>query len=479
METSADEGADPSACLEAGIGMYFSLMLPKGLSLLDWGSGFDGLCDAIGANPASGEAVSGGGLLTGVDLVSLCGSADTIDLAATLGAVYDAGVPVACVVYGQELAALPGEDQPRRYTMDGFEAIAAGVGFEVKVQLIVHYACLYLLTPLRSTRRDAWWLKRPAAALLKRHGRRGSRQREKFRLSGLGGNWEFHSDKWSERAGVAARLVPMASRIMDIGCGAMYLEAAAQPSHYVPVDIGARDARTHIVDLNRSALAADWLAEVDFVFLLGVFEYLHDPGAVLAQCAQAGKRIVCTYNIAESRTDDGSMPTAHWFNSYSAGQMEAIFEAAGLAVALRLRFYRSQMIWLLSPRAQAPPGIQVVSGLGGWALSVKETADQFRPAAAGVPATGPGYRILVDSKVDEGLRSGSPAAAGREFCYPPSAPDPEAGLGPDPEDRKALKRRMLEENWATIDTRRAQKRAAFEQERAARRAMREAAKQGA
>ncbi|RJF88701.1 hypothetical protein D3874_18305 [Oleomonas cavernae] len=457
--------------------MYFSLMLPKGLNLLDWGSGFDGLCEAIGANPASGEAVSGGGLPTGVDLVSLCGSVETIDLAATLGAAYDAGVPVACVVYGKELAALPGEDRPRHYTMDGFEAVAAGAGFEVKVQLIVHHACLYLLTPIRSTRRDAWWLQRPAAGLLKRHGRRGRRQREKFRLSGLGGNWEFHSDKWRERADVAARLAPVASRIMDIGCGAMYLEAAAQPSHYVPVDIGARDGRTRIIDLNRSALGADWLAEVDFVFLLGVFEYLHDPGAVLAQCAQAGKRVVCTYNIAEGRTDDGSMPTAHWLNTYSAGQMEAIFEAAGLAVALRLRFYRSQMIWLLSPRPLPAPRIQAVSGLGGWALSVKETADQSRPAADGAPAAGPAYRILVDLKIDEGQRAGSPTATGREFCYPPSAPDPEAGLGPDPKERKDLKRRMLEENWATIDARRAQKRAAFEQERAARRAEREAARQ--
>lgn len=103
-------------------------------------------------------------------------------------------------------------------------------------------------------------------------------------------------DAWEPRAALASDLIQAGSRVLDIGCGAMKLERHLPfGCTYQPCDVVARDARTIVTDLNAQGLPDAAVADADVVAMLGVWEYLYDPGAIFAAFARTAKPIVCSY----------------------------------------------------------------------------------------------------------------------------------------------------------------------------------------
>ena len=127
--------------------------------------------------------------------------------------------------------------------------------------------------------------------------------------------------QWPDRARRAAELVaalslPEGARVLDLGCGRQTVRALL-PDHvdYRPFDRLRRTEDTHVVDL----ATADPPHGGDLALVLGVLEYLPDPGRLLDWIARNCRRLVFSCN-------DCSEPTRrarqHWRATWSLEQVE-------------------------------------------------------------------------------------------------------------------------------------------------------------
>ena len=144
-----------------------------------------------------------------------------------------------------------------------------------------------------------------------------------------------------KRAEIAAGLIEPGRIVADIGCGAMLLERTLPPDcTYIPVDCVPRDTRTLVVDLNKTALP---LLNCDIVVGLGVLEYLADvPGFV----GQIRREAIFSYAPVETAPNH-DRASSGWFNSYTASEMDNIFEAAGFEIKLRVQCPGRHLLWHL------------------------------------------------------------------------------------------------------------------------------------
>jgi hypothetical protein len=131
---------------------------------------------------------------------------------------------------------------------------------------------------------------------------------------------------WASRARRAAALIHSGDRVLDLGCGAMDLEAELPDgATYCPVDLVSRDARTLICDLNSGQLPE---AQADVVTMLGVLEYCHDLIFLLKMLANRWPQLIVTYNPSD--LDRRRDRLAHgWFNNLSSAELIAIAIEAG------------------------------------------------------------------------------------------------------------------------------------------------------
>ncbi len=140
---------------------------------------------------------------------------------------------------------------------------------------------------------------------------------------------------WEARAATAAAFVPAGTRVLDIGCGAMALERHLPfGASYQPCDIVARDARTIVADLNASGAPLDAVAKADLVTMLGVWEYIYDPGKLFAALAATGKPILCSYCDAALTPDVERRRTLGWVNDFTLAQFIEVARAQGYQAML-------------------------------------------------------------------------------------------------------------------------------------------------
>lgn len=123
---------------------------------------------------------------------------------------------------------------------------------------------------------------------------------------------------WKSRAKIVAALIAPGSVVLDLGCGAMDLEAElAADCVYLPADLVARDARTIIIDLNTGRLPN---ATADVVTMLGVLEYVHQPDNLFRSLARRWSRVVLSYNPAD--LDNERDRHSHgWFNALRSAEL--------------------------------------------------------------------------------------------------------------------------------------------------------------
>lgn len=153
------------------------------------------------------------------------------------------------------------------------------------------------------------------------------------RLKALGlsdiGRWsspENFKANWSSRSGIVAKLIHAKSRVLDLGCGHMALEADLPPGcDYIPADIVARDERTLLCDLNRKVLPE---VTADVVVMLGVIEYIHDPVGLLSLISTRWSRLLMTYNPSD--LDAGRDRRVHgWFCNLTSAEMVGSASSVG------------------------------------------------------------------------------------------------------------------------------------------------------
>ncbi len=159
---------------------------------------------------------------------------------------------------------------------------------------------------------------------------------------------------WQARSVLAADLVPAGSRVLELGCGAMTLERHLPfGCSYQPCDVVARDERTIVVDLNADGVPEAALAACDLVAMLGVWEYLFEPGEILQALARARRPILCSYCPTEL--------TAHldrralgWVNDFSLAAFLELARQSGYRPALQRQIDDLQYLVKLEVAADAP-----------------------------------------------------------------------------------------------------------------------------
>jgi hypothetical protein len=161
------------------------------------------------------------------------------------------------------------------------------------------------------------------------------------------------------RTRFAAQFIPAGARVLDLGCGAMALEAELPAGcRYAPSDVVARDGRTLVCNLNAEGPPPETLgaavAQADVITLLGVVEYLADFAGLLPRLAASGAPIVFTYHPTEAVAGPGRAALG-WVSHHSLGDLAAMAAAAGYAPTTVERLSETQYLIVARPRPPAVP----------------------------------------------------------------------------------------------------------------------------
>jgi hypothetical protein len=128
------------------------------------------------------------------------------------------------------------------------------------------------------------------------------------------------------RVKAAAKFIEPNSSVLDMGAGAMALRLYLPPGClYVPCDIADRGAGCIVADLNKGEFP---VGRYDYITVLGVLEYIHNPKELLAKCRAAAKNLIIQYNV-DHLTDLAARRANGWVNDLSHSQLVEILNAVG------------------------------------------------------------------------------------------------------------------------------------------------------
>ena len=138
--------------------------------------------------------------------------------------------------------------------------------------------------------------------------------------------------QWDARANRAGVHIPAGVRVLDIGCGSMALRRALKPGCvYVPADIVEREPGCMVIDLNRQEFPP---CSYDWVTLLGVLEYIHDPAWALQKAHEAASNLLLTYCVD---TANGKAVSERrgmgWVNDFDPPGIRELLKSARWAIA--------------------------------------------------------------------------------------------------------------------------------------------------
>jgi SAM-dependent methyltransferase len=143
-----------------------------------------------------------------------------------------------------------------------------------------------------------------------------------------------YSHEWDSRAACAADLVAPGARVLDIGCGKMRLGQLLPPGcTYVGADLEPLSASARKVDLNRGEFPG---GHYDYVIMLGVLGYLHNPMAVLQRARRHADRLIVSYRIAKNRNRKMSRQRLRdgYFNDFDERMLRDVLSCSGWALEL-------------------------------------------------------------------------------------------------------------------------------------------------
>ena len=168
---------------------------------------------------------------------------------------------------------------------------------------------------------------------------------------------------WNERAARVAGFIPVGTRVLDVGCGAMLLERHLPfGCAYAPADLVQRDARTALCDLNAAAYPDATAA--DLITLLGVLEYVEPArlGALFGWLGATGRLALVTYSPTDFLAGEAERQRLGWINHLSFQALSELIQAHGLEVEQLARIQPYQVLLRVQrPRSRRAKRVQVVS----------------------------------------------------------------------------------------------------------------------
>lgn len=148
------------------------------------------------------------------------------------------------------------------------------------------------------------------------------------------------AEPWSARSAEAAKWLQGAKTVLDVGCGTMGLERYLDTC-YIPSDVVRRDDRTIVMDYNQEGPPA---IEVDAVAVLGVLEYLHDPGSFLAGLRAC--KAVISYCVTDAKAPLQPRRAHAWVNDLSTLDVADMLQASGWTIQSHKPIDDIQTLWL-------------------------------------------------------------------------------------------------------------------------------------
>ena len=112
-------------------------------------------------------------------------------------------------------------------------------------------------------------------------------------------------------------------KVLDLGCGKMWLETMVKCSEYIPVDYISRDSRTIVCDFNRKQFPN---VLVDVTFASGVIEYVNDVKWFVGEMSSSSKKIIISYVAMEDFGDVSIRRSRGWVNHLTKRRLLKLFE---------------------------------------------------------------------------------------------------------------------------------------------------------
>ena len=139
---------------------------------------------------------------------------------------------------------------------------------------------------------------------------------------------ESYNPSWDQRAAQAVILNGDAKWVVDLGCGRQALRTyLPKDVVYLPMDMAAWTPNTLVCDVNSRSLPLDYLRIADTCFILGVVEYLYDPGWLFSQLAEVVSKIIVSYNTME-KVPVGRRANG-WVNDFARRDLLELMASSG------------------------------------------------------------------------------------------------------------------------------------------------------
>ena len=201
--------------------------------------------------------------------------------------------------------------------------------------------------PYRAYNRPAGPVVRPGAS-----NRTGGDAEDRARLSqtlmGINGSegvrWAYPTELLpgaDHRASLAAQHILPGASVMDLGAGAMRLQAALPPGcKYLPIDLVRFTEIGEVLDLNQGQFPE---RSVDTVAALEVMQYIHDVPALLRRCAAAAPNLILSYPLAATDEASEARRREGWFNDFDKKTLIDMLDSTGWEIGSQEPVEKSQM----------------------------------------------------------------------------------------------------------------------------------------
>jgi hypothetical protein len=135
---------------------------------------------------------------------------------------------------------------------------------------------------------------------------------------------EYFDEKWKDRIRQMSEYVPEGSKIIDIGCGKMWLkEFLKKDCEYIGLDYVKRGDECIVYDLNKKEFPN---IKVNVSFISGCMEYVSDWKWFIDKIASSSDMIILSYCILEEFPIISDRKRLTWVNHLSNDDIINQFE---------------------------------------------------------------------------------------------------------------------------------------------------------